>query len=210
MYLAITPEIVLNFFRGKIFWKIKTEQKKIFLTFDDGPVPEITPQVLEILKKYNAKATFFCVGDNVRKHPEVYNQIIEAGHAIGNHTFNHLNSWKTSSKDYLDNIEKSEEYISTKLFRPPYGKLRLSLIKKLNNNNYKIIMWKILSGDFDKKISNLKCLDNVIDNANKGSIVVFHDSIKAQDRLFYALPRVLEHFSKLGFEFCSITNDVFK
>ncbi|MCD6111768.1 MAG: polysaccharide deacetylase family protein [Bacteroidales bacterium] len=207
MYLSLTPEIVLNLFKNKIVWKINTEEKKIFLTFDDGPVPEITPKVLKILKDFNVKATFFCVGDNVRKYPEVFNQIIESGHAVGNHTFNHLNSWKTPSKLYLENIKKNEEYFSTNLFRPPYGKLRPYIFKKLKED-YKIILWTILSGDFDNKISNLKCLNNVIDNATNGSIIVFHDSIKAQNKLFYALPRVLEHFSKLGFQFCSITNDV--
>ena len=183
---------------------------EIFLTFDDGPIPEITPWVLSVLKTYNAKATFFCVGANIKKHPELFQQILAEGHSVGNHTYNHLNGWKTKTKDYIDNTEKCKKIITNvhpqssiihcPLFRPPYGKLKRSQYSRLITQ-YSLIMWDVLSGDFDQKLSEEKCLKNVISKTREGSIVVFHDSLKAKKNLFYVLPKFMDHFSKQGFRF---------
>lgn len=202
MFLASVPKFVTKAFPSLI-WKIPEKEKVLYLTFDDGPVPEATPWVLETLKKYNAKATFFCVGDNVRKYHHLYNQVLEHGHSVGNHTFNHLNGWTSVPEEYVDNIEKAAEYINSNLFRPPRGLLRnphYQLIK----SKYKVIMWNVLSIDYEKKLSPQQCVKNVTRNAKPGSIVVFHDSIKAWKNMSYALPLVLEHFSKLGYQFKAI------
>jgi peptidoglycan/xylan/chitin deacetylase (PgdA/CDA1 family) len=176
-------------------WHIPTEDKVLYLTFDDGPVPEATPWVLDLLKKYDAKATFFCVGDNVRKHPAVYRRILEEGHAVGNHTYNHLNGWKTQTFDYLKNVQRCRQIVSSPLFRPPYGVLRPSQTKTLKSR-YQIVMWDVLSGDYDAEITPEQCLENVMDNVKPGSIILFHDSPKAEARMRYALPRVLELLSQ--------------
>ncbi|MFZ5552721.1 MAG: polysaccharide deacetylase family protein [Bacteroidota bacterium] len=199
MYTAKTPRIVKALYRDLV-WKISTPDPVLFLTFDDGPVPEVTPKVLEILKQYNAKATFFCIGDNVKKHPEIYRQILEEGHRTGNHSFNHLNGWKTKNAVYYRNIFKCSEEVNSALFRPPYGKITRSQSAKLKNR-FSIIMWDVLSGDFDRSATKEKCLQNVIQSASPGSIIVFHDSIKAADKMLYALPKVLSHYSSIGFSF---------
>ncbi len=201
MYLVKTPLFAQWLFK-KLVWRI-VNTEKVFLTFDDGPVPEATPWVLDVLKDEGIKATFFCVGENVVKHPDIYQRIINEGHSIGNHTFNHLNAWKTDSETYLSNIDKASEIIETKLFRPPYGKLSPSLSKKLEED-YDIIMWDVLSGDFDSNISAEKCLNNVTKNAKEGSIIVFHDSIKAIDKLKYVLPEVIRLFKEKGLQFDKI------
>lgn len=184
-------------------WKISTPGRDLFITFDDGPIPDITPEVLTILKQYEAKATFFCIGDNVRKHPEVFQQVNAAGHSIGNHTYHHLNGWKTPLNEYLRNTLMCSQLVRSALFRPPYGRITRQQARVLRNR-YRIIMWDVLSGDFDHSISYEKCLQNVIGNAQEGSVIVFHDSQKAADRMLYALPRVLEHFSEKGFRFLPI------
>ncbi|HSM64044.1 MAG TPA: polysaccharide deacetylase family protein, partial [Gillisia sp.] len=174
-----------------------------------GPHPEITPWVLNLLNDYQAKATFFCVGENISKYPEVFQQLISEGHSFGNHTQNHLKGWKTSTSQYLENVLKAEAVISRfsenlnfqKLFRPPYGKIKPSQAKRLQLLNYKIVMWDALSADFDPTISDEDCYRNVIENSNAGSIVVFHDSEKASEKLRIVLPRVLEYYSKKGFDF---------
>ncbi|MBC7866699.1 MAG: polysaccharide deacetylase family protein [Gloeobacteraceae cyanobacterium ES-bin-316] len=201
-YFVKTPSWIQKVFRTRI-WEIKTTDQAIFLSFDDGPHPEHTNFVLDELKKHSAKATFFCVGKNVVAHPETYRRIIEEGHSVGNHTFDHLNGSKTDDKIYLDNIAMAKKYIYSKLFRPPYGRLSNFLAKHLLSPGYKLntIMWTVLSGDFDASVSNEQCLQNVLLNTRAGSIVVFHDSDKASSRLAYALPRVLEYFSEKGFEF---------
>ena len=199
MYLAKTPEIVKPLGKNLV-WNISTEEKVIFLTFDDGPIPEITPWVLETLKKYDAKGTFFCVGDNVRKHPEVFKQVIEEGHLVGNHTFNHMNGWKTNNFTYFKNALQCDTYTKTRLFRPPYGKITRQQSIALRNR-FDIIMWDVLSGDFDQKITPEKCLLNVIHNTESGSIIVFHDSKKAFQNLSYTLPKVLEYYKEKGFRF---------
>jgi peptidoglycan/xylan/chitin deacetylase (PgdA/CDA1 family) len=178
-------------------WDIPTVEKKVYLTFDDGPTPEITAWVLNQLKEFNAKATFFCIGDNIRKYPEIFDSILTSGHTIGNHTFNHYNGWKTKTSDYIENVLLCKEAIrkqttdNTQLFRPPYGKIRKSQANLLRKNGYKIIMWDVLSADFDASISPEKCLHNVISNTQPGSIIVFHDSEKNHKNLVFTLPKFL-------------------
>lgn len=210
-YFPRTPDIFMRFF-SDYTWRFSLDKKQIYLTFDDGPTPEITEFVLSKLKKYNAKATFFCIGKNIKNHPEIFEEIISDGHSIGNHTQNHLNGWKTIKDEYLKNISDCDNtirqfYDSTftqKLYRPPYGKIKKSQAKELIKNNYRIIMWSVLSADFDTTISKEKCLDNVLKNTKNGSIIVFHDSVKAADKLKFTLPKVLEYYSKKGFTFSKI------
>ncbi len=206
VYLIKTPGWIKKVFKNRI-WDINTSENELFLSFDDGPHPEHTPFVLDMLKKYNAKATFFCIGKNVMAYPDIYQRIIEEGHAVGNHTFNHLNGSKTADAVYLDNILQAKQYIDSELFRPPYGKISGFQVKQLLNPVYglKTIMWTVLSGDFDQKISNEQCLQNVILNARQGSIVVFHDSEKASEKLRYALPVVMAFFSARDFSFKRIS-----
>ena len=204
MYIVRTPKFAQYLF-SKLIWRLM-ETKTVYLTFDDGPIPEATPWVLDQLQEYNAKATFFCVGENVRKYPKIYQRILDEGHTVGNHTYNHLNAWKTKKHTYLSNVEKASEGINSKLFRPPYGKLTPALSKKIAED-YDIIMWDVLSGDFDSNISAEKCLSNVKKNAREGSIIVFHDSIKAIDKLKIVLPQVLAYFSDQGIEMKAIDGD---
>ena len=210
-YFVKSPFWLKNIYPNLI-WDIPTQEKKLFLTFDDGPHPIITIQVLDLLKAYNAKATFFCIGNNVVKYPEVYKRIIDEGHTVGNHTFNHLNGWKTPDELYLNDIEKTRDYIDSNLFRPPYGRISRFQIQQLLKPKYqmKMIMWTVLSGDFDRDISAEKCLNNVLLSTKAGSIIVFHDSEKAAEKMLYALPKVLEQFSKKGFAFEKITDMALK
>ena len=203
MDISKPPALLRSLTRKKLTWDIPGKSGKIFLTFDDGPIPEITPKVLDILEQHNAKATFFCVGDNVAKHPEIYQQVLDAGHATGNHTFHHLNGWKTSVEEYINDVDKCSTLVNSPLFRPPHGRIRPSAIKHLRNQ-YQIIMWSVLTGDYDKTLTPEKVLNNAIDHTTDGSIVVFHDSLKAADNLFFALPRFLEHFTNMGYSFESI------
>lgn len=186
-----------------LVWDIPSHTKTIYLTFDDGPIPEVTPFVLETLKKYDAKASFFCIGDNVRKYPEIYNQVVSEGHRIGNHTYNHLNGWRTDTKIYIENIELCNHYTNTELFRPPYGRILPSQIKGIKKRfpNCKIIMWDVLSADFDESIDAHKCYENVVNATESGSIVVFHDSLKAFPRLKDALPKALAFWKSKGYTF---------
>ena len=187
-----------------------TQLKEIYLTFDDGPVPGPTDFVLDTLKQYDAKATFFCIGDNIQKHPDVFRNIVDNGHAIGNHTFNHVNGWRTSSEMYRENVTRCNDIINSmterpnplNLFRPPYGRITRQQINMLDN--YKIIMWDVLSIDYDKALRPEKCLARTIHAARPGSIVVFHDSHKAQHNLMYVLPRFIDHYSSRGFIFKAI------
>ena len=198
-----------NRFVKRIFpnyiWDIHNNENKIFLTFDDGPTPEITEWTLEQLKKYDAKATFFCIGNNIEKHPEIFQKVIQEGHAIGNHTFNHLKGWGTANEIYIENVTKCPETICQlntehyQLFRPPYGKIKPSQSRVLRKLGYKIIMWDILSYDFDQTITPEKCLDNVLKHVESGSIIVFHDSIKAEQNLRYVLPKTLAFLKEKGF-----------
>jgi len=201
-YTAKTPGWLRKLFSGSI-WEINGSQKSIYLSFDDGPHPVITPFVLDELKKYNALATFFCIGKNVVENPLIFNRIQEEGHAVGNHTYNHLNGWKTPQSEYLQNIAQAAEHIDSHLFRPPYGRITAKQHKALRqfNKPFKVVMWSVLSGDFDVNISPEQCCKNVLKNAESGSVIVFHDSEKAYERLKYALPVVLAYFSEKGYRF---------
>lgn len=196
------PRFIQRLYPERV-WAFFNLKKEIFLTFDDGPIPEVTPWVLDELKKAGAKATFFCIGENIEKHPEVFKRILAEGHSVGNHTFNHLNGWKTKTDAYLENVFECEkslaEHNSKLLFRPPYGKITSKQSKSLQKKGYKIIMWDVLSYDFDNRISEEKCLNNVLKNMKSGSVVVFHDSLKAKKNLQYALPKVLKAISEKGF-----------
>ena len=192
---------------NKLVWDIPNSDNKIYLTFDDGPIREVTEWVLDLLKSEEIKATFFCIGDNIKKHPEVYKRILSEGHQTGNHTFNHLNGWKTETNHYIDNFKLCEtEHLKLNaehsfLFRPPYGKIKPSQSKAIRQFGYKIIMWDVLSYDFDSTISAEKSLDNVILNTAQGSIIVFHDSLKSEKNLRFALPRVIHVLKEKGFTF---------
>ena len=181
-------------------WKMPSEENVVYLTFDDGPHPEITPKVLSTLKKFGAKATFFCVGENVEKYPETFQQILSEGHAVGNHTQHHLKGWKTRSKTYLEGIKECAKLIDSKLFRPPYGKLTKKQSKAILEDGYQIIMWDVLSYDYNSKYSPEKCAKHVINSIKPGSIVVFHDSEKAEKNMLYALTNLLEYLSQSGVE----------
>ena len=202
MYLIKTPFWLRWLYPGLV-WRKTSEKPVIYLTFDDGPIPEVTPFVLSVLERYDAKAAFFCIGDNIRKHPGIFQKLIEGGHAIGNHTFNHLKGWKTKDEVYLENFKLCDNLTKSKLFRPPYGRIKRSQVSKLKNEypGLKIIMWDVLSGDFDLGLSPEKCLKNVLKATEAGSIVVFHDSLKAFERLEYVLPRALEFWKKQGYSF---------
>jgi peptidoglycan/xylan/chitin deacetylase (PgdA/CDA1 family) len=212
MYFVKTPRLVKKLFSSAV-WDIETTRREIFLTFDDGPVPGVTPWVLETLKQYNARATFFCIGDNIRRYSEIFQEVVASGHAVGNHTCHHLNGWKAPLKKYLEDVNQCQELINQfagtqqtavrPFFRPPYGKIKPSQISHLKPH-VSITMWSVLSGDFDTSISNEQCLRNVISNTGPGSIVVFHDSLKAEERLRYALPGMLEYFSEKGYIFLAL------
>ncbi|MEM7186096.1 MAG: polysaccharide deacetylase family protein [Bacteroidota bacterium] len=210
-YLVRTPGVVQRLYPKRV-WSFPGSKKAVFLTFDDGPIPEVTPWVLDQLHTVGAKATFFCIGDNVRKHPDIFRRIIAEGHAIGNHTFHHLKGNKTSTSRYLENVRQAEELMqaikegapsegrSTSLFRPPYGKLTAVQSKRLREEGYTIVMWDVLSADFDTSVSEKKCLKNVVGALQPGSILVFHDSIKAAKNMKYALPEVLQYISEKGWK----------
>ncbi|MFT4153077.1 polysaccharide deacetylase family protein [Parafilimonas sp.] len=190
---------------SSMVWKMPVKEKVLFLTFDDGPHETATPFILDQLKKYNARATFFCLGKNVKAHPAIYDRILGEGHAVGNHTFSHLNGWKTKNKSYVSDIAEAAQCISSKLFRPPYGKISPFVARNLKNKlHYKIIMWHVLSGDFDEKLSPERCAQNVLMFSRPGSIIVFHDSTKAWERMRYALPATLQYFSGRGYTFNTI------
>jgi len=207
MQPSVRPPFLLRKLLRKLTWIIPQKEKIIYLTFDDGPIPEVTPFVLDLLTKYKAKATFFCVGNNVRKNPEVYTNVKEAGHSIGNHTYNHTNGFKTSVELYLDDVAEAEKFIQTGLFRPPHGRIKLKALRNLRLR-FKIIMWDALSGDYSALFTGEQVAANVINNTRPGSIIVFHDSLKAFDRLKIALPKVLEHFTIQGYRFEAITPDL--
>jgi len=199
LYWVKTPKWMKRLF-PHFTWSIPTHERVLYLTFGDGPSPEATPFVLDRLDQYNAKATFFCVGENAERNPQILQRVVDQGHAIGNHTYSHPNAWQSEIKSYVRDVKKCAEKVRSKLFRPPYGRLR-PRHRLVLERHYKIVMWDVLSGDFDPNISKEKCLSNVIDTAQPGSIIVFHDSIKAFDKMSYVLPRVLEYFSKKGYSF---------
>jgi len=206
-YFIKTPWIAKKFFSSYV-WSLPANENEVYLTFDDGPHPIITPWVLEELEKYNAKATFFCLGSNIERFPDTYQSILDAGHATGNHTYNHLNGWKTEDKKYLADVSSASQIINSNLFRPPYGRIKNSQAKKISDalqkSNARIIMWDVLSADFDTSLSPEQCLTNVLDNVLPGSIVVFHDSEKAFTNLKYVLPKTLQSLNEEGFAFKKI------
>jgi peptidoglycan/xylan/chitin deacetylase (PgdA/CDA1 family) len=206
MYFIKAPWWLKKIYSSFI-WKIPTKEKVIYLTFDDGPHETATPFVLDELKKYGAKATFFCIGKNVAGLPLLYKRIFAEGHKAGNHTYDHLNGWKTDDTTYINNVVRAAELIKSNLFRPPYGRIKKFQSKVLMHQKgsahplFKIIMWDVLSGDFDVNLTPQQCLNNVLKHTEKGSIVVFHDSTKAWSRMSYVVPRILEHYSKEGYVF---------
>lgn len=205
-----TPTVVKKLLPDYI-WEVPTTEKVIYLTFDDGPTPEITNWTLNTLKQFNAQATFFCIGNNIKKYPEIFHNILDEGHAIGNHSNTHSKGWQTNKKDYVSDIQTCQNVIHSefkkrshsehKLFRPPYGQIKPKQGKALLDLNYKIIMWNVLSFDWDNAVSPETCLNNVISKTQPGSIIVFHDSVKASKNLKYVLPKVLEHFKEKKYIF---------
>lgn len=216
MTLPYIPKLVQWCFPKRI-WHFSRKEKSIYLTFDDGPIPKVTPWVLQQLSSYNAKATFFCIGENIKKHPKLFSEIISKGHALGNHTQHHYNCKSTEHLKYINDVSLCEDEIHTaldkekeaivttkKLFRPPYGRLSLRASKTLRKLGYKIVMWDVLSVDYNATLSKEKCLENVLSHTKNGSVIVFHDSLKAENNLRYALPKVLAHYSKKGYAFKAI------
>ena len=199
MYLARTTAFLKPLFKGRV-WNVHGASKDLYLTFDDGPIPDLTPWVLDTLAEYDAKATFFVIGRNAAANPVLLTRIRDAGHSVGNHTWDHCNGWKTNTFAYLRNTLRCQEVTNTRLFRPPYGKLT-GVQSRALRSRFDVIMWEVLSADFDTTIDGERCLHNVLANARPGSIIVFHDSLKAEQRLRFVLPKVLDHYAALGYRF---------
>ena len=201
-YLVRTPWWLKRLYPA-YSWDVPVSGKEVFLSFDDGPHERATPFVLEQLARYQAKASFFCIGKNVVQHPDLYRRLLEEGHAVGNHTFHHLNGWKTPDETYLADIRRAAEVIDSNLFRPPYGRIRRrqarQVAEAMKTTKGRVVMWDVLSADFDQSITPQRCLDNVVRNVRPGSIVVFHDSEKAFPNLEYSLPRALDYLQRNGF-----------
>jgi peptidoglycan/xylan/chitin deacetylase (PgdA/CDA1 family) len=202
MYLVKSP-LLLKWYYPSLTWHKSRAEKAIYLTFDDGPIPDVTEFVLKTLKDQQVKATFFCIGDNIRKHPHIFQQLLDEGHKVGNHTYNHLKGWKTDDTTYLENFEQCQQLTDSNLFRPPYGRIKKSQIGKIRARHpeMKIIMWDVLSGDFDLNLSPESCYQNVSKHVENGSIIVFHDSLKAFERMKYALPRTIAKLKAEGYKF---------
>jgi peptidoglycan/xylan/chitin deacetylase (PgdA/CDA1 family) len=186
------------FLPASLIWHVKTSNKTVYITFDDGPIPDLTDEILEILEKYNAKATFFCVGENVKRYRDIYNMIIEKGHSTGNHTHRHMKGWSTNYSDYMDDIREAGKFIDSGLFRPPYGLMTYKQAKSLVKE-FRVVMWSVLTRDFDPTVSEEECLKTAMEGVKPGSIIVFHDNLKAREKVLYALPRLLEHLEREGY-----------
>jgi peptidoglycan/xylan/chitin deacetylase (PgdA/CDA1 family) len=202
---ALIPRMVTWLFPNRV-WQIPTAQKEIFLSFDDGPHPRITPMVLDMLASHGAKASFFCIGDRVKRFPDIYQRIVDEGHAVGNHTFHHLNGWKTNDADYLTNITEAALCIDSRLFRPPYGRIKGSQARAIVAKGFKTIMWTVLSGDYDGKLNPAQCANRVLENIEPGFIFLFHDAEKAEKNMLFALEKLLEASKLQGFR-CEKIND---
>lgn len=206
LYWVKTGKLIKKLFNGFV-WDMPNTENTVYLTFDDGPMPGVTEWVLDVLEQYEAKATFFCIGNNINSHPDIFKKVIEQGHAVANHTYNHVNGWRTDYDNYIKNFTACEEainkYSSTniKLFRPPYGKIKRAQAKQIRHEGYRIVMWDVLSADFDTAITPQKCLQNVIRYTTGGSIIIFHDSVKAFPNLEYTLPRALQYLKEKGYVF---------
>lgn len=197
-------------FRGlypRGLWTIDNSENKIYLTFDDGPIPEVTEWVLDLLKSYGIHATFFCVGENVMRYPHIYRRLIDEGNSVGCHTYNHLNAWHVSSEFYNNNIDLCRQYVESRLFRPPHGKLRPRITSHLKECNYQLVLWDVVTRDYDHKVAPAQCFDYVKRYAHSGSIVVFHDSLKAEHNLREALPMAIEYLLQQGYVFDTIKAD---
>lgn len=198
-----TTKLIRNLYPKNMIWEIPNDENALFLTFDDGPTPEVTEKALDLLKMYDAKATFFCLGKQVKAHPEIYLRIIDEGHAVGNHSIQHIKRHYYNSKSYLAEIREASHIVDSKLFRPPYGQIKHNQVRILKNS-FKIVMWSVLSGDFDEKLSQEDCLKTVMKHSKSGSIIVFHDNLMAGDKMLYCLSSCLEAFTKKGFQFRKI------
>ena len=205
MYLTKIPDIIKPF-AGDLVWDIKTNEREVFLTFDDGPIPEVTPRVLDILDDYDARATFFCVGENIVRHPEIFAEVKRRGHVVGNHTFSHEKGWETSQMAYLRSFLKCQELTQSIWFRPPYGRIRRQQAQAIKCTS-RIVMWDILSADFDPACTPDQCVHNVMRSAKPGSIIVFHDSLKSEKTMLAALPVVLSNLRNLGYRFSALRDD---
>jgi peptidoglycan/xylan/chitin deacetylase (PgdA/CDA1 family) len=183
---------------ASLIWQVKTRDNTVYLTFDDGPIPELTDEILKILEKYNAKATFFCVGENVKRYREIYSRILEKGHSTGNHTHHHLKGWSTNYADYMHDIREAGKFIDSGLFRPPYGLMTYKQAKTLSKE-FKVVMWSVLTRDYDPAVSTEECLQTALEGIKPGSIIVFHDNFKAREKVLYALPRLLEYMEREGY-----------
>ncbi len=204
MLIERTPKWFRALFPASVIWRLPRKEKTVYLTFDDGPIPEVTPFVLDLLKEYGIKATFFCVGDNVRKYPGVFEQIKKEGHEVGNHTFNHLQGFKHTTATYAGNIEKADRYIKSPLFRPPHGQVSFFQLMKLMRR-YKVVMWDIITRDYNNNLNGEIILNIVKKYARNGSIIVFHDSLRAEKNLKYALPKAIEFLFAEGYKFDVLT-----
>ena len=205
-YFVKAPRLIKILFYNWT-WSFTKKEKVLYLTFDDGPTPEVTEWTLNELQKHNAKATFFCIGKNIEANPSIFKKVIDQGHSVGNHTYNHLKGWKTPTEIYIKNTLQTEQLILEKSgkkprwFRPPYGQITFKQSRKLRKIGYKIVMWDVLSADFDKNISQQKCLENVLKNTTSGSVIVFHDSVKASENMQFVLPKILEYYSSKNYKF---------
>lgn len=197
MIIAKIPRILSRAFNS-LTWKLPSENKEVYLTFDDGPTPEVTEWVLDQLQKHKARATFFCLGNNVEKHPALYKRILDEDHTVGNHSYSHIKGFRSSTDEYIEDVKKGSEFIDSKLFRPPYGRILPKQVRQLNKM-YTIVMWSVLSVDYNQKLSGQQVVRNVVENVKPGSIIVFHDSIKASKNLYYALPEVLSYLTENGY-----------
>jgi peptidoglycan-N-acetylglucosamine deacetylase len=205
MHFYNTPILARAIINPGALWQMPAEEKSLYLSFDDGPSADITYWILSELEKYQAQATFFCVGDNVEKYPGIYKEIKKKGHAVGNHTFNHFNGWSTETADYVENINKANDVIGSPLFRPPYGKMRPAQIRKVRELGYKIVMWSVLTYDFENNLDTWQSWKKIIRFTRPGGILVFHDNIKAFENLKILLPQTLAYFSNKGYSFKAIS-----